>query len=86
MIRLPLSELPALIEELHAYPEQGERRSAITRDAVLFALLIWVRTKALRFAANSAFEGLGGQLPAWRRISATGVAGSPCLMANALCA
>ncbi|TXH13329.1 MAG: DUF4102 domain-containing protein, partial [Gammaproteobacteria bacterium] len=44
MSRLPLSELPAFIEKLHAYQEDGERRSSITRDAVLFALLTWVRT------------------------------------------
>jgi len=66
MSRLPLSELPAFIEKLHAYQEEGERRSAITRDAVLFALLTWVRTKELRFAAKSEFEDLGGKSPVWR--------------------
>ena len=66
MSRLPLSELHAFIEKLRAYQEDGERRSAITRDAVLFALLTWVRTKELRFAVKSEFEDLDGNHPIWR--------------------
>ena len=66
MSRVPLSELPALVDKLRAYQEEGERRSAITRDAVLFALLTWVRTKELRFAVKSEFEDIDGKAPLWR--------------------
>ena len=66
MSRLPLCELPDFIRKLRAYQEDGNRRSTMTRDATLFALLTWVRTKELRFAVKSEFEGLRGQLPVWR--------------------
>lgn len=66
MSRIPLSEVPALLEKLEAYQAEGERRSLITRDAVLFALLTWVRTKELRFAVKSEFEDLDGKQPIWR--------------------
>lgn len=66
MSRLPLVELPAFLEKLRAYQEEGDRRSAITRDAVLFALLTWVRTKELRLAVKFEFENLDGTEPVWR--------------------
>lgn len=66
MSRLPLVEIPAFLEKLRAYQEEGDRRSAITRDAVLFALLTWVRTKELRLAFKSEFENLDGTEPVWR--------------------
>ena len=66
MSRLPLVELPAFLEKLRAYQEEGDRRSAITRDAVMFALLTWVRTKELRLAVKSEFEDLEGKEPVWR--------------------
>lgn len=66
MSRLPLSELPTFLEKLRAYQEEGDRRSSTTRDAVLFALLTWVRTKELRLAVKSEFEGLDGKAPIWR--------------------
>jgi len=66
MSRLPLVEIPAFLEKLRAYQEEGDRRSAITRDAVLFALLTWVRTKELRLAVKSEFENLDGKEPVWR--------------------
>ncbi|MCM3421198.1 tyrosine-type recombinase/integrase [Sphingopyxis alaskensis] len=66
MSRLPLDEVPAFLEKLRAYQEEGDRRSAITRDAVLFALLTWVRTKELRLAVRSEFENLDGTEPVWR--------------------
>jgi integrase len=66
MSRIPLSEIPSLIENLEGYQAEGERRSAITRDAVMFALLTWVRTKELRFAIKSEFENLDGNEPLWR--------------------
>ncbi|MEJ6008745.1 tyrosine-type recombinase/integrase [Novosphingobium aquae] len=66
MSRIPLSEVPSLIEKLEGYEAEGERRSAITRDAVMFALLTWVRTKELRFAVKPEFEDLDGNNPLWR--------------------
>lgn len=66
MNRLPLAELHRFVEKLLAYQEDGYRRSAITRDAVYFALLTWVRTKELRLAVKSEFEGLDGCSPLWR--------------------
>ncbi|WP_397586839.1 tyrosine-type recombinase/integrase [Sphingobium fuliginis] len=66
MSRLPLDEIPAFLEKLRAYQEEGDRRSAITRDAVLFALLTWVRTKELRLAVKSEFENIDGTEPVWR--------------------
>lgn len=66
MSRLPLVEIPAFLEKLRAYQDEGDRRSAITRDAVLFALLTWVRTKELRLAVKSEIENLDGTEPVWR--------------------
>jgi integrase len=66
MSRIPLNELPTFLERLSKYQEVGERRSAVTRDAVLFALLTWVRTKELRLAVKSEFEDLDGKAPLWR--------------------
>jgi integrase len=66
MSRLPLVELPTFIEKVRDYQEEGDRRSAITRDAVMFALLTWVRTKELRLAVKSEFEDLHGKNPLWR--------------------
>lgn len=66
MSRLPLAELHGFLEKLRAYQEEGDRRSAVTRDAVHFALLTWVRTKELRLAVKSEFEGLDGRSPLWR--------------------
>jgi integrase len=66
MSRLPLTELPQFLLKLKKYEEEGDRRSAITRDAVTFALLTWVRTKELRFAVRSEFEDLDGKSPVWR--------------------
>ncbi len=66
MSRLPLVEFPAFIEKVRDYQEEGDRRSAITRDAVMFALLTWVRTKELRLAVKSEFEDLHGKNPLWR--------------------
>ena len=66
MSRVPLREWPALVDKVRAYQEEGERRSTITRDAVLFALLTWVRTKELGSAVKSEFEDLDGKGPVWR--------------------
>ena len=66
MSRIPLNEVPAFLDKLQAYQAEGERRSSITRDAVMFALLTWVRTKELRFSVKSEFEDLDGKQPVWR--------------------
>ncbi|WP_249171964.1 site-specific integrase [Erythrobacter sp. JK5] len=66
MAKLPLAQLPELIIKMERYQEEGERRSEITRAALTFALLTWVRTKELRFAKKHEFEGLVGDLPVWR--------------------
>jgi integrase len=66
MTRLPTSDLPHFLAKLHRYTEENRRRSIITRNALLFALLTWVRTKELRFSARSEFEGLGTPNAIWR--------------------
>jgi integrase len=66
MSRLPLGELSTFLENLRTYDEQGDRRSSTTRDALMLALLTWVRTKELRFAVKSEFENLDGTEPLWR--------------------
>lgn len=66
MSRIPPRELPAFLVKLRDYEEDGPRRSTVTRDAVLFALLTWVRTKELRFAQKLEFEDLNGNAPVWR--------------------
>jgi integrase len=66
MSKLPLSELPELQIKIDRYQEEGDRRSEITRAALKFALLTWVRTKELRFATKSEFESLDGKNPVWR--------------------
>ena len=66
MSKIPLAELPELLSKIDRYQEVGERRSEITKVALTFALLTWVRTKELRFAAKSEFEDLDGNSPVWR--------------------
>jgi integrase len=66
MNRLPTADLPHFLAKLHNYTEENPRRSGITRSALHFALLTWVRTKELRFAARSEFEGLGTPNAVWR--------------------
>ncbi|MFZ5703029.1 MAG: tyrosine-type recombinase/integrase [Pseudomonadota bacterium] len=66
MGRLPMADLPHFLAKLDRYNEENPRRQAITRSAVRFALLTWVRTKELRFAARNEFEGIGTQNAIWR--------------------
>lgn len=66
MSRLPLTELPSFVDKVRTYQEAGDRRSSITRDALMFALLTWVRTKELRLAVKTEFEDLDGNAPLWR--------------------
>lgn len=66
MTRLPAADIPHFLAKLDRYTEENPRRSAITRNALHFALLTWVRTKELRFAVRSEFEGLGTPNAIWR--------------------
>jgi integrase len=66
MRRVPQSELESLVRKLLAYQEEGHRRLPVTRNALLFTLLTWVRTGEVRFAVASEFEGLDGPEPLWR--------------------
>jgi integrase len=66
MPRLPATDLPHFLTKLHRYTEENPRRSLITRNSLQFAPLTWMRTKELRFAARSEFEGLGTSNALWR--------------------
>ncbi|MBU1793590.1 MAG: integrase arm-type DNA-binding domain-containing protein, partial [Alphaproteobacteria bacterium] len=67
MARVPLAEFPKLVRAIFAYDgEDTPRRREITRDALLFTLLTWVRTSETRFAARDEFEDLYGPNPLWR--------------------
>jgi integrase len=66
MAKLPLPQIPELLFKIDRYQEDGDRRSEITRAALIFALLTWVRTKELRFASKQEFEDLDGKAPVWR--------------------
>ncbi len=66
MAKLPIAQLPDLLSKVDCYQEEGARRSEITRAALWFALLTWVRTKELRFATKHEFEDLDGPSPVWR--------------------
>src|SRR3546814_2085133 len=58
MARVPLKELPKLVQAIFAYDgEDTPRRREITRDALLFTLLTWARTSETRFATWDEFEG-----------------------------
>lgn len=66
MVRLPTADLPHFLAKLDRYKEENLRRQTITRSALWFTLLTWVRTKELRFAVGSEFEGLGTPNAIWR--------------------
>ncbi|WP_245829393.1 tyrosine-type recombinase/integrase [Novosphingobium mathurense] len=67
MARVPLTEFPKLVQAIFAYDgDDTPRRREITRDALLFTLLTWVRTSETRFAARDEFEDLYGPNPLWR--------------------
>ena len=66
MPRLPTADLPHFLAKLHRYTEENPSRSLITRNALRFTLLTWVRTRELRFAVSREFEGLGTDNPVWR--------------------
>ncbi|AOR76586.1 tyrosine-type recombinase/integrase [Novosphingobium resinovorum] len=54
-------ELPEFLQRLDRY--DGD---VLTKDAIWFTLLTWVRTSETRFAEWSEIEGLGGEAPLWR--------------------
>ena len=67
MAHVPLTEFPGLVRAVLAYDgEDSPRRREITRDALLFTLLTWVRTSETRFARRDEFEELSGPKPLWR--------------------
>lgn len=67
MPKVPLAELPGLVEAIHNYDgEADSRRRETTRDAMLFTLLTWSRTNETRFCEWDEFEDLDGEKPLWR--------------------
>jgi integrase len=67
MPKVALKEFPALVRAIAAYDgEADSRRREVTRDALMFTLLTWVRTSETRFAGRDEFEDLDGPEPLWR--------------------
>jgi Site-specific recombinase XerD len=67
MARVPLTELPDLVNAIRTYDGEADtRRRETTRDALLFTLLTWARTSETRFAVWDEFEDLNGDNPLWR--------------------
>lgn len=66
MAKVLNSELPELLRKIEGYKDEGSRRSDVTKAALSFAFLTWVRTSELRFAVKDEFEGLDGPTPVWR--------------------
>ncbi|MDC7808776.1 tyrosine-type recombinase/integrase [Sphingomonas koreensis] len=67
MARVSSAEFPALVRAIRDYDgEETPRRREITRDALLFTLLTWVRTSETRFAKWDEFENLDSAEPLWR--------------------
>lgn len=65
--RVPLAQLPTLVQSIHEYDgEESLRRRETTRDALLFTLLTWARTNETRFTTWHEFEDLEGTEPLWR--------------------
>lgn len=58
--------MPRLFARIASYDDNGPSRQAVTRNALLFTLLTWSRTKEIRFASADEFEELAGQQPLWR--------------------
>ena len=66
MAKVLTSELPELLRKIEGYEDEASRRSDVTKAALSFAFLTWVRTSELRFAERDEFEGLDGPTPVWR--------------------
>ena len=66
MAKVLTSELPELLRKIEGYKDEASRRSDVTKAALSFAFLTWVRTSELRFAEKDEFEGLDGPTPVWR--------------------
>lgn len=60
-VKVPWDEFPVFLAKVDRY--DGE---AMTRLALLFTLLTWVRSNETRFAVWEEFEGLEGKEPIWR--------------------
>lgn len=63
MAKVLTSEFPELLRKIEGYRDEDSRRSDVTKTALSFALLTWVRTTDLRFAVKKEFEGLDGPKP-----------------------
>lgn len=60
-VKVPMKELPAFLAKLDGYDGDD-----MTRLALTFTLLTWVRTNETRFAVWSEFEDLDSKEPIWR--------------------
>jgi integrase len=66
MHRIGFGGMPRLLAKIASYNDNCPDRQAVTRNALLFTLLTWARTKEIRFASADEFEELAGQQPLWR--------------------
>jgi integrase len=66
MHRIGFGGMPRLLAKIASYDDNCPRRQAVTRNALLFTLLTWARTKEIRFALADEFEELSGEQPLWR--------------------
>lgn len=66
MHRIGFGGMPRLLAKIASYDDNCPSRQAVTRNALLFTLLTWARTKEVRFASADEFEDLSGRQPLWR--------------------
>jgi integrase len=66
MHRIGFGGMPRLLAKIASYNDNCPDRQAVTRNALLFTLLTWARTKEIRFASVDEFEDLSGKQPLWR--------------------
>lgn len=66
MHRIGIGGVPRLLVKIASYDDNCPGRQDVTRNALLFTLLTWARTKEIRLATADEFEDLAGQRPLWR--------------------
>ncbi len=66
MHRIGFGGMPRLLAKIASYDDNCPDRQAVTRNALLFTLYTWARTKEIRFASADEFEDLSGKQPLWR--------------------
>lgn len=66
MHRIGFGGMPRLLAKIASYNDNCPSRQAVTRNALLFTLLTWTRTKEIRFASADEFEEMEGPQPLWR--------------------